>query len=496
MDLLIGVLFAHLIGPFQDKTERLPIPEAAAQKEAEKTVKDLFKADYAKKGPADRQALARSLLQAGERSQSDPSSQWVLFREAQDLASQAGDVETASRAAERAGQVFEIPAFAHRLAALTAVGKSVRTPEETTRLVEHLLALAEASVVGDDFDTAEKAAAASARRVPDATLAARAAAFSKEVGEHRARREKARKAEEAIAKNTNDPAAALDLGQYLCFVRGAWSEGLPMLVKGSDAALKAVAERDLLGPPNAAEQTAVGDGWFDLAEKEKGWRREKFYDRAQYWYETAFAVAPGLVQAKIEKRLATMPGSRRPMDLLGRVDPAKDAIFGSWSAKDGALASDNSEFARIEFPYRPPAEYDMRIGFNRLEGNGDIVFFLSQGGRPFAWVWTDGGNNCSGFASVKGMWNKSENPSRVSAPGAVVNGRAQVCVIEVRRDRLRVSLDGKTLKEWKTNYETVELPEFLKLRDGAAPGFGTYKSPTLVLRAELIEVTGRGRRIR
>ena len=49
-------------GPAQTETVRSPIPEAAAQKESEKLVRDVFKADYARRTPADQQALADKLI--------------------------------------------------------------------------------------------------------------------------------------------------------------------------------------------------------------------------------------------------------------------------------------------------------------------------------------------------------------------------------------------------------------------------------------------------
>jgi hypothetical protein len=71
---------------------RPPVPDAAKQRDAEKVIRDLFKEEYAKKAPADRQALMRALLDNASRSGEDLPSLWVLLREAQDIAVQLGDV--------------------------------------------------------------------------------------------------------------------------------------------------------------------------------------------------------------------------------------------------------------------------------------------------------------------------------------------------------------------------------------------------------------------
>ena len=54
--LALLLLGAVLIGA----EERAIVPEAEAQAKAEKIIKDLFKADYAKKSPADVVALRRA----------------------------------------------------------------------------------------------------------------------------------------------------------------------------------------------------------------------------------------------------------------------------------------------------------------------------------------------------------------------------------------------------------------------------------------------------
>src|SRR6476659_653266 len=46
----------------QDGSKKVAAPDAAAQKDAEKLVREIFKDDYAKRQPADRVSLARKLM--------------------------------------------------------------------------------------------------------------------------------------------------------------------------------------------------------------------------------------------------------------------------------------------------------------------------------------------------------------------------------------------------------------------------------------------------
>src|SRR5687768_14301876 len=70
--------------------DRIAVPPQADIEKVEATVKDLFRAEYAKTRAADRLALSNKLYgQAGE-TKNDPAAKYVLLREARDLAARAG----------------------------------------------------------------------------------------------------------------------------------------------------------------------------------------------------------------------------------------------------------------------------------------------------------------------------------------------------------------------------------------------------------------------
>ena len=55
-------------------------------------------------------------------------------------------------------------------------------------------------------------------------------------------------AEEATAVlegKPDDPEANLMVGKYLCFTKGDWEKGLPLLTKSENSRLKLLAERDV-----------------------------------------------------------------------------------------------------------------------------------------------------------------------------------------------------------------------------------------------------------
>ncbi len=101
----------------------------------------------------------------------------------------------------------------------------------------------------------------------------------------------------------DDPKANLMIGQELCFGQGDWDSGLKLMARGSDADLRSLAEKDLASPTAAAEQMAVGDGWWDVAQNETGLPRAHVATRSAYWYQKARGSVSGLTAVKLDQRI-------------------------------------------------------------------------------------------------------------------------------------------------------------------------------------------------
>ena len=312
------------------------MPDPAQQKEAEKTIKDLFKSDYAKKAPADRLALGRKFLEQARDTQGYLAAQWIFFREAQDIALQLVDFELLTAAMEGAARVFDIPVLPTRLAVLAAAAKNCRTPEDIGTLVDQFLKVLDGELEADDFEGAEKALAGAqqaARRVPAPALAARTAARAKELSDLKARFEKVRKATDVLAKDPKNGPANLEVGLYRCFVKKSWELGLPFLAGASDPGLSAAAVRDLAHPSDPERQVEAGDGWWDQGDKEKNEAtRRQLYLRAVQWYVQALPSISGLAKTKVTTRLETQ--KKRDLTL------GLSALFGDTSTSPPLVPCD------------------------------------------------------------------------------------------------------------------------------------------------------------
>ena len=60
------------------------------------------------------------------------------------------------------------------------------------------------------------------------------------------------------------------VGRWHALFEGNWRDALPYLAKGTDVKWKAAIEREMNSPKMAAEQVALADAWWDIAQAGPG----------------------------------------------------------------------------------------------------------------------------------------------------------------------------------------------------------------------------------
>jgi hypothetical protein len=496
------------VKPVAEVMKRSPVPDASRQREAEKQVKELFREEYSKKTPADRKKLARLLLEQTGKSYEDPAAVWVLCRESQDLAVQTCDIPTLTGCLDLVARYFDVDPATTKAAALTAAARSAKAPEESALLADALLAVVDDLAAADLYDAADKAAATAlqhARKASDSMLVARASTRSKEVAEAKMLFQAMKGVLQTLAKSPEDPAANLEMGQYLCYVKGSWDLGLRFMAKGSDAALKSLAEKELSNLIQGADWAGVADGWWDLAEKEKSpLRKSQLYSHAKFLYEAVPADAPPLIRARITKRLSTLPqaGLTLPyVDLLPLINLKKDVYSGAWKLEGGKLispaGSDPARFDHLRIPYMPPAEYDLRL---LVEWKGDLsaysqsldICLVGPSGH-FSVVFDawGGGVFINAIDNAKPYEHETAYKTQVFAPG---KPRSIVC--SVRRGGISVSLDGTVVLKWSGDMtklkNTVFAYAYGAITDHRCLSFSTWVSYQFS-KIELVPISGQGK---
>jgi hypothetical protein len=445
----------------------------------------------------------RQLLDQAAKSQGDPSAYWVLCREALDIAVQGGDSDRTVEAIETAARLFDIDPLLMKTASLSSVAKSVKAPEESGALTEALLKHVDDLIRADQFDTSDKLVALAvqqSKKSNDAGLATRAATRAKEVSEAKTLFAAMKGVLEALAKNPEDTGSNLEMGKFLCYVKGSWDLGLRFLLKGSDPVLKSLAQKELAAPTQSADRAALADGWFELGEKDRSpLRKGQLTAHAKSIYESALTDATPLLRAKIEKKLeASAPGALppgAPVDLLSLIDVKRDLVSGEWVATGKALVCTKaSKFARLQLPFEAPDEYDLTVVAERKEGRHVLYVGLVMGPSQFYLGIDDWEGTLTGLGWIDG---KTTKDNETALRGKILaNDRPSMITCSIRKDGVSVTIDGRKVIAFKGGPERFSNADVLTMPNRRALWIGCTDCRFIISKLNLVTVAGQGRVIR
>jgi len=287
---------------------RAPVPSDAAQQEVLKLIQEVYGEDHAQaETAAEKTALAHNLVKEAGQSQ-DLTTRYVLLRVARDLATQAGDVESAWQVVEEIAKSFQVDVFRLKGAAVSQARQSASSTEQRKAIAEHSLALIDEALARDDFVAAKylgEVALDSARRAREGDLTRRVVAKNREITEVAEAFEGVKDALQRLEENPTDPEANLMAGRYFGVLKGDWRKAIPMLALGSDDELKELAVIELQGVTDVGGQVALGDGWWKLAETKDDRTKDRLRERAIEWYRLASPKLTGFAKTRVEKRLET-----------------------------------------------------------------------------------------------------------------------------------------------------------------------------------------------
>ncbi|HEY5312384.1 MAG TPA: SUMF1/EgtB/PvdO family nonheme iron enzyme, partial [Pirellulales bacterium] len=277
------------------------------------TIKAVFAEEYAgARQPEGKLDLAVKLLKQADESGDDVVARYVLLSQACDLAADLADSQLINKATAALGASYRVEPLQMQVGIYQKLISKPRPAAGNSELAEALLGLVDRAIEAEQYDEAEqlaKLALTTAGKARDGQLLKQAKAKVSEAGTLKHDYAIVKDTEEKLAKSPNDGEANLGLGKYLCFVRHDWDKGLPHLAKGSDVALKALAERSIAASEQPAALAELGDRWWDAAEKAKAKEKAALRMAARHWYSLAqFAGQTGLLKTKIEKRLEDLGG--------------------------------------------------------------------------------------------------------------------------------------------------------------------------------------------
>lgn len=488
--LVAGILLTHLSAhSFQQG--KLPIPSDADEKAAANQIKEIYSKEFSDKSRDSKRALGRKLLAQAMDASNTPGQRYGCLVWARDKAAEALDLDTALAAVDKLDGIFQMPKppltgatfntglHAQKAAVLGAAKKSAGSPEDLALISDAYLKIAEQALKAMEYDDAATAAQQAGQVSKDVSVKARANELVHESSSLKQEHDALRKAEAALAANPEDPEANVTVGLYLCFAKGDWLKGLPLVAKGGNVGLKDLAQRELAKPEKSDAQVELGEAWGKAAEKEKVVSRKKQYQgRARHWLKLALASASGLSKVRIEKRLSELEAQSEPtsVDLIKLFD-SKNSIHGAWTCEGRRLLSPKDTHARLLFPVEPPEEYDLLATAQR-EGDGGAfyVFLPVRGGRVTVTI--DGKDGVLGAVENAEKTYYREKMFKDKGPHQVA--------YQVRRNRLVLLFDGRKIIDWTDpDFAGTKVPEKIDTpKKGIVVGTcdGSYAVTSLVLK--------------
>jgi len=287
--------------------QRAPIPEPQTQETARKTAAEIYRDAYQQARTAeDKTALAKEMCETALQMPDGSADQYVLLRIARDIAAGAGDTTASLSAADKLVERFEVPSDKIRAETLLMTSK-VATIAQYTAIAEAAMVVVEGAANAGEYEIALTlcdAARSLAEKAQELSLANDLLAKLDVLKAEQLEFQKYQAATVRLQLDPLEPVSNLVAGRYLCFIKGDWERGIPMLALSEDVALKYAAGQDQQGGNAPDALLSLGDAWWGIAEKESSMATEQILRRAADWYEKAIPNLNGLAKLKAEKRVA------------------------------------------------------------------------------------------------------------------------------------------------------------------------------------------------
>jgi len=483
-----------------DAAGKEPAPERGAQTAIAANLADEFHFDEAKT-PAAKVVLARRLWTAAK--SKSGAGRYVMLKLACDNAAEGGAFEGAMQMINEMDQAFEIDASSMRGEALVLAAQHPREAKDTPKLLKRIGAAIDDATARDQSELALRLADAACAAAKDTDQYQNAVARRDELKNTPRAGEDLARSRAALELDPTDPAANLAMGRDLCFVKGDWGTGLPMLALGNDAGLAELAAKDMTGPTDARELAALGDAWWDRAEGAKGVSQRRLREHAAEFYRRALAgPVDDSHKQQIRKRLAELPDgepiattaslpTRKP-DTSAPPSPAgrdkKPAAAGelpndaigpgvwvdllAWAEEAGDVSGRGYDWnAHLEGPpvrsginlksmdcnrFPVPAiidgDYELETEFIRHEGSEAVGVAFPVGVHNMRLEFGAGNGSVGGVGCIGGKWFTENETGR--RPCQVTNNVKHRIAIRVRRDiataEFNVDWDNeKNYIDWK-----------------------------------------------
>jgi serine/threonine protein kinase len=161
-----------------------------------------------------------------------------------------------------------------------------------------------------------------------------------------------------------------------------------------------------------------------------------------------------------EKSVASAKG---PVDLLKKIDPRRDKIFGEWKLADGTLVAPATHRARLQIPYDAPDNYKLTIvvDYGPEPSPDGMLVGLRVGERQVCAVIDGHKRQVSGLELVDG---RESDANATTKPGRFLHdGQPNTIVCTVRNNEIRVTCNDTLITDWNDDVNRLSVHENFRM---------------------------------
>lgn len=250
------------------------------------------------------------------------------------------------------------------------------------------------------------------------------------------------------------------------YVEGLADEALRKFVPAAAKGVEAAPELACL---------ALGDWYRGMADAAAARARPAMLTRTHGYYrrfmelhtaEDVDRAKVALALKKVEEDMAKLgmavpPQAAAWIDLLAKVDPAKDTVTSKWQRVDQALSAAPATPAGITVPVAVEGDYEVEMKFRRTSGEDMVGLTLPIGAGHVALNLGGYHGQASGLEFVDGKRCEA-NPTKV--PIALQNDRTYVALAKVvvrdQEAEISVKLDGRPVINYKGPMASLAMPKW------------------------------------
>lgn len=161
------------------------------------------------------------------------------------------------------------------------------------------------------------------------------------------------------------------------------------------------------------------------------------------------------------------------IDLLKQTDPTQCWTAGDWTTREGTLVSPKGYGARLELPSSPRGAYRWTLIVEPLDTPNGLILGQRSAGHRFVTLLnylTDGVY----LSAIEEIDGRNVGNETTFAEAIFRQNQLSQVIVTVRKDRVIVSVDGRTLINWEGKADRLSLSDYWETPNESALFLGAY----------------------